>query len=61
MDQLGRIPDENEQPSVAYQNAVFTVKKVEDRRIELVHVEVTPLPPPEEDEDGKEKPKKRKG
>ena len=60
MDQLGRIPDENEQPSVAYQNAVFTVKKVEDRRIELVHVEVTPLPPPEEDEEGKEKPKKEK-
>lgn len=53
MDRLGRIPEEGEEPVVAYENVVFTVKRVDDRRIELVHVERTPLPPEEEEKPGK--------
>ena len=59
MDQLGRIPDEDEHPVVAYGGAVFTIQKVDDRRIELVHVEVPPPPPPEEEPDEKEKEKEK--
>ncbi len=59
MDQLGRIPNEDEHPVVAYGGAVFTVKEVDDRRIELVHVEVPP-PPPQEEEEKPEKGKKEK-
>lgn len=59
MDQLGRIPDEDEHPVVAYGGAVFTIQKVDDRRIELVHVEVPPSPPPEEEPDEKEKEKEK--
>lgn len=59
MDRLGRIPGEDEHPVIQYENVTFTVAEVEDRRIDLVHVEVTPLPEPEEDadrrrEDGKD-------
>ena len=49
MDRLGRIPGEDEHPEITYENVVFTVQKVEDRRIDLVHIEVTPPPPEEED------------
>lgn len=58
MDQLGRIPDENEQPVVTYENAVFTIKRVDDRRIERVHIELTPPPPPEDEDDRGDKGKK---
>lgn len=44
MDQLGRIPAENEQPQVRFDHFLFTITRVEDRRIERVHVEI--LPPP---------------
>lgn len=44
MDRLGRIPGEDEHPEITYENVAFTVQKVEDRRIDLVHIEVTPLP-----------------
>ena len=59
MDQLGRIPDEDEHPVVTYENAAFTVMEMDDRRIEMVHVELTPPPPEESEEDG-EKPRKDK-
>ena len=59
MDQLGRIPDEDEHPVVTYENAAFTVMEMYDRRIEMVHVELTPPPPVESEEDG-EKPRKDK-
>ena len=59
MDQLGRIPDEDEHPVVTYENAAFTVMEMDDRRIEMVHVELTPPPPVESEEDG-EKPRKDK-
>ena len=57
MDQLGRIPADGEQPEVTYENVTFRVMQVEDRRIDRVHAEVTPLP--EEPEEGKERPDKK--
>ena len=51
MDRIGRIPGEDEHPVVTYENASFTVQEVDDRRIEKVHIEVTPLPPKETEED----------
>ena len=50
MDQLGRIPEEDEHPQVAFGNAVFTITKMDDRRIESVHVEITPVAETNEEE-----------
>ena len=61
MDRLGRIPQEDEHPTVVYQNVTFTVCEVVERRIEKVHVEVTPLPEPEENEKESRKPEKKAG
>lgn len=62
MDNLGRIPGEDEHPQVTYENVTFTVMEVEDRRIEKVHAEVTPPPPePAEEKPEKEKKSKDKG
>ena len=57
MDQLGRIPDEDEHPQVELGNAVFTITQMDDRRIESVHVEITPVPEDAEsgEDDGKGK------
>lgn len=38
--QLGRIPGPDEHPEVQYENLVFTVQKMDDRRIDEVHIEV---------------------
>ncbi len=51
MEQLGRIPDPDEHPQVEFRNIVFTVQKMDDRRIEEVHIEVQPI----SDEDDEEK------
>ena len=59
MDQLGRIPAENEQPQVRFDHFLFTITRVEDRRIERVHVEILPPPDPPE-EAGEEKGKREK-
>lgn len=59
MDNLGRIPGEDEHPQVVYENVTFTVMEVEDRRIEKVHAEVTP-PPPQDPEDKNDKERKSK-
>lgn len=48
IDQLGRIPGEDESPVVNYKNLTFTVTSMEERRIDRVHVEVLPQ---EEDAD----------
>lgn len=40
MDILGRIPGEDEHPSVQLNNMTFTVMKMDERRIERVHIEV---------------------
>lgn len=37
---LGRIPEENENPSVQYENLLFTVLVTEDKRIEKIKAEV---------------------
>ncbi len=42
MDVLGRIPGEDEQPEVVFDNVTFRVLEVEERRIERVFVQVTP-------------------
>ncbi|MBQ6706965.1 MAG: HlyC/CorC family transporter [Clostridia bacterium] len=52
MEQLGRIPDPDEHPQVEFRNVVFTVQKMDDRRIEEVHIEVQPI---EDDQDGEKK------
>ena len=57
MDQLGRIPADGEQPEITYENVTFRVMQVEDRRIDRVHAEVTPLP--EDPEEDKDKPDKK--
>lgn len=38
IDRLGRIPLQNEHPSVEFEDFVFTVERVEDRRIEKIRV-----------------------
>ena len=50
MSKLGRIPDTDEHPQVTFENAVFTVQAMDDRRIESVHIEVLPKPQEEDDE-----------
>lgn len=54
LDQLGRIPQEDEQPSVTYDRLTLTVMSMDDRAIDRIHVEIAP-PPPDSDEDEKEK------
>ncbi|MCI8554609.1 MAG: HlyC/CorC family transporter [Clostridiales bacterium] len=61
MDRLGRIPRENEHPVVIYENAVFTVQTVDDRRIEKVHIEVMPLPSAESSDEEERHPEKSAG
>ena len=39
---LGRIPTENEHPTVTFENAEFTVEQVSDRRITKVRVVKNP-------------------
>ena len=51
MSKLGRIPDADEHPQVAFENAVFTVQSMDDRRIESVHIEVFPKPEQEDDDE----------
>lgn len=40
LDTLGRIPEKDERPEVVYENLVLTVSRMDDRRIERVHIEV---------------------
>ena len=42
MDRLGHIPEENERAEIQYENAQFIVQRMDDRRIELVLVRITP-------------------
>jgi len=45
VDRLGRIPQDGEHPVVTYENAVFTVQEVEERRIAQLLVELKPEAP----------------
>lgn len=51
MSRLGRIPDADEHPQVVFENAVFTVQSMDDRRIESVHIEVFPRPEQDNDDE----------
>ncbi len=42
MSKLGKIPDADDHPQIAFENAIFTVQSMDDRRIESVHIELTP-------------------
>ncbi len=42
LQQLGRIPAEDEHPQVLFENIQFTVQEMDDKRIGQVHVEVLP-------------------
>ncbi len=57
IDILGRIPGEDERPSVIVNNVEFTVLKVEDRRV--ASVKVVKLPPPVTDDEEEEAKKDR--
>lgn len=45
LDRLGRIPEENEHPSVEVEGITFTVETVEERRIDRIRAVKKPLPP----------------
>lgn len=56
LQQLGRIPEVDEHPEVRFENVLFTVQAMDDRRIDEVHVELLPLEEETEDaEDGNDK------
>lgn len=50
MDQLGHIPEQDEEASVVYKNVTFTIQEMDDRRIEQVLVHIDPI---EDDEETK--------
>lgn len=54
LDRLGRIPGEDEHPSVTCDRVTFTVLSMDDRAIDRVHVVVAP-PPTETDGDERDK------
>lgn len=43
LQQLGRIPEADEHPEVVFENVTFTVKEMDDRRIDAVHVVKNPI------------------
>ncbi len=54
LQQLGRIPEADEHPEVQFENVLFTVQAMDDRRVDEVHVELLPITDEAEDaEDGK--------
>ncbi|MBP3382078.1 MAG: HlyC/CorC family transporter [Clostridia bacterium] len=54
LQQLGRIPEADEHPEVQFENVLFTVQAMDDRRVDEVHVELLPITDETEDvEDGK--------
>ncbi len=59
MDLIGRIPTQEETPSITYQNVEFSVLSVEERRIASVRAVVTPLPEEEDEEQDEEKPRQK--
>lgn len=51
VDQLGRIPTEDEHPSVEYGSLILTVEETEDRRISRVRIERKEMPEEENEDD----------
>ena len=54
IDQLQFLPKDGEMNEVEFENVKFTVLKVDERRIEKIKVEITPLPESEDDDDDDE-------
>ena len=54
IDQLQFLPKDGEMNEVEFENVKFTVLKVDERRIEKIKVEITPLPESDEDDDDDE-------
>ncbi len=50
MDQLGHIPEQDEEASVVYKNVTFTIQEMEDRRIGQVLVHIDPIEEDDEDQ-----------
>ncbi len=44
MEQLGHIPETDEKAAITYENVIFTIRRMDDRRIEQVHIKVDALP-----------------
>lgn len=59
INELGRIPEEGETPTIEYDGISFTVTQMDERRIARVRV-INPPKPEEEDEDKKESKKESK-
>ena len=51
MDELQCIPKNGEMNEVVFENVKFTVLEVEDRRIEKIKVEITPVVEENDEED----------
>ena len=51
LDQLGHIPEEDEDATVSFDNITFTIQAMDDRRIEQVLVHRTPLSTDEKEQD----------
>ena len=49
MDQLGHIPQSDEKAVVVYENVIFTIQSMDDKRIEQILVEIQPLAADEAD------------
>lgn len=58
-DLLGRIPGDDEQPTVTFKNIQFSVLKVEERRILKVKAHVDRIPTPDEEDEDDEKNRER--
>jgi putative hemolysin len=43
IDLLGRIPDENEHPEIAFSRVTFTVLEMEDKRISKIKITSNPM------------------
>lgn len=55
MDELQCIPKDGEMNEVVFENVKFTVLEVEDRRIEKIKVEITPVEDEQEDDEDEER------
>ena len=53
MDELQCIPKNGEMNEVVFENVKFTVLKVDDKRIEKIKVEITPVVETDDDDDKK--------
>lgn len=51
MDELQCIPKDGDMNEVIFENVKFTVLSVEDRRIEKIKVEITPIDENSDDDD----------